>query len=330
MQDELEQFEIVNELVRAYRGGGVSRREFLRRAALLVGGAAMADALLLAAHGAPIPQVAEAAGEIQGTQEPTPAATLAATPTGLEIQVSTITFKSADGDVPGYLAQPTSGGPFPGVVVIQEWWGLDEHIQSVVQRFARLGYVALAPDLYRGKVATEPNDAQRLVIQVQRDKAMQDIQGAVDYLNAQSNVLPHKAGVVGFCFGGGLAMQMSYQGKGVGAVVIFYGAGVKPTDADFQKISVPVLGMYGEKDPAFPADLLKSWQDSFNKYNITNKMIVYKGAAHAFFNDMRDTYVKDAATDAWQQTLTWFQKYLTAEPDGAATAEATMAAAPGQ
>jgi carboxymethylenebutenolidase len=210
--------------------------------------------------------------------------------------------------------------------VIQEWWGVDDHIKNVTERFAKLGYVAIAPDLYRGKVAKEPSDAQRLVMTVQRDTAMKDIQGAVDYLNQQSNVSPHKPGVVGFCFGGGLAMMMSYQGKNIGAVVVFYGAGVKPTDSDFQNVSVPVLGLYGDHDPNFTADEIHGWEAKFMQYGKINQMVIYKGAVHAFFNDTQPSYNKDAATDAWQRTLDWFQKYLAAGAQPAATAAATSAA----
>src|SRR5262249_28503937 len=191
----------VNQLVSEYRNGAVSRRAFLKRAALLLGGAAAANALLLAANGAPIQEVARAAGALQGTAPATPPATMAATEGAMEIQTSMVKFKTASDEAPGYMARPTASGSYPGVVVIQEWWGVDDHIKSVVERFAKIGFVAVAPDLYRGQVAKEPSDAQRLVMTVQMDKALQDIQGAIDYLAQQDFVSPKKAGVIGFCFG---------------------------------------------------------------------------------------------------------------------------------
>ncbi len=254
---------------------------------------------------------------------------MAATPGSLEIQTSMVTFKGGSDATPGYMARPTANGTYPAVVVIQEWWGVDDHIKNVTERFARLGYVALAPDLYRGQVAKEPTDAQRLVMQVQHDTAIKDIQGAADYLIQQPNVSPRKAGVIGFCFGGGLAMSMSYEGKNVGAVVVFYGAGVKPTDADFQNVSAPLLGMYGDKDPNFTTDQINGWAAKFKQYGKVNEMVIYPGAAHAFFNDTRSSYDQPAAQDAWRRTLDWFQKYLVAESGAAATMSATVSATSG-
>lgn len=316
----------VQQLVSDYRAGAISRRKFLTRAVQLLGGAAAANALLLAAAGAPIRDVAAAAGALQGTAAPTPAATKPATDGGLEIQTSMIKFKTRTDEAPGYLARPTAAGTYPGVVVIQEWWGVDDHIKNVTERFAHKGYVALAPDLYRGEVAKEPTDAQRLVMKVQRMQALQDIQGAVDYLDQQDMVLPHKAGVIGFCFGGGLAMMTSYLGKGIGAVVVLYGAGVDPTDDEFQKVSAPVLGLYGDQDPGFTAAKINGWGDKFKQFGKINEMVIYKGAAHAFFNDTRASYNQAAAQDSWIRALAWFQKYLVADTQAAGTMQATMSA----
>ncbi len=325
--------EQVQALVSEYKSGHVSRREFLKRAAQILGGIAAANALLLAANGAPIRQVAEAAHAIEQAATPaaTPAATMAATADSLAIETSMVTFKGNGEDAPGYLARPKVAGNFPSVVVIQEWWGLDDHIKSVTERFAKRGFVALAPDLYRGVVAKEPSDAQRLVMQVQMNQALGDIQGAVDYLVAQDYVLPKKVGVVGFCFGGGIAMMMAYKGKSVGAVVSFYGASANPTDDDLKAVSVPVLGLYGELDQSIPQDRIKHWEATLKQYGKINEMVTYKGAQHAFFNDTRPSYNKDAAEDAWPRTLAWFAKYLTemsAMPEGtmAPTTSATMAA----
>ncbi len=301
----------VEQLVNQYQTGRLSRRVFLRRAALILGGAAAAEALLLAASGSSIPEVAQAAGVLQGTAAPTAAATIAPPPGGLEIDARMVTFQG-NGEAPGYFARPTADGTYPGLVVIQEWWGLDDHIISVTQRFASQGFAALAPDLYRGHIAKEPNDAQHLVMTVQRALALQDIQGATDYLNQQSFVLHNKVGVIGFCFGGGLAMQMALQGKGVGAVASFYGSGVDPSPADVQNAVAPVIGFYGDKDQGFPADKINTWAERFKAAGKIYEPHIYAGAAHAFFNDTRSSYAKEAAQDAWKRTLDWFHKYLTA------------------
>ncbi len=314
----------VQQLVTDFKAGKVTRRQFLQRAALLLGGVASANALLLAANGAPFKQVIIAANQA-ATAEPTAAATMAATMSGTQaadIETSMITFKTATDNAPGYLARPKGAGPFPSVVVIQEWWGLDDHIKSVVNRFAGQGYAALAPDLYRGVVAKEPSDAQRLVMQVQMDQALGDIQGAVNYLIAQDYVAPKKAGVIGFCFGGGLAIMSLYKAQNIGAAVSFYGNATKPTDDDLKAVSAPWLGIYAEKD-SVPEDQIRTWESKLKEFGKTNQMLYYKGAQHAFFNDTRPSYNKEAATDAWAKTLAWFGKYLTA--DSTATPAATMA-----
>jgi len=310
----------VEELVTEYHAGKVSRRDFLQRATVIMGGTSMAGVLLMAADGASISAVARAAGQID--QAATPPATMAVD--GLE--TSTIKFKAGTDEASGYLAKPKGDGPFRAVIVIQEWWGVDDHIKNVVERFAKLGYAAVAPDLYRGEVAKEPSDAQRLNMKVQQPQALADIQGAVDYLVAQKYVKPSKVGVIGFCFGGRIAFNMSYAGKNVGAVAAFYSAGINPTDTDFQNVSAPLIGFYGENDTGIPVARVKEWEAQFKKYNKPNEMNIYKGAAHAFFNDTRPSYNKEAAEDAWKKTLAWFDKYLVDDAGMMATMAATMAA----
>jgi carboxymethylenebutenolidase len=303
---------VVEQLVNEYKSGKVSRRQFLKRATVLLGGAALADALLLAASGAPIHQVAAAAGLLteEATSAATAASTAAATMEAMPIDTQMVEFKAGTDNAPGYLARPKADGKYPAVVVIQEWWGLDDHIKSVTERFAGQGFAALAPDLYRGKVAKEPSEAQKLVMQVQMDQAIKDIQGAVNYLVGQDYVSPKKAGVVGFCYGGGIAMRMSYTGKDIGAVVVFYGAGVDPSDDDLKNVSAPLLGLYGGKDQSIPQDKIKMWEAKLKEFGKTNEMVIYPDAGHAFLNDTRPSYSKEAATDGWARALAWFKKYL--------------------
>ena len=223
---------------------------------------------------------------------------------------SMIEFEANGGTAPGYLAKPQGDGPFPGLVVIQEWWGLDNHIKDVADRFAAEGYVALAPDLYRGQVAEEPDDARRLAMELEIDQALIDIQGAVNYLIAQPFVEPKQAGVVGFCMGGRLAMMMSWRGQNVGAAVVFYGGGLRPTDEQLQAISAPILGIYGEADHGIPVDLVQEWDEKLDEFDKTHEIIVYDDAPHAFFNDERASHRPEAAADAWQRTLEWCSTYL--------------------
>ncbi len=298
----------IHRLVSDFRSGTLSRREFLKRAAILLGGAASANALLLAATGAPIQEVAAAAGALNGQN--TDSRPVLADDT---IETAMVTFDAFGSTAPGYMARPKADGIYPAVVVVQEWWGLDDHIKSVVERFAHQGYAAVAPDLYRGKVAKEPSDAQRLVMSVQMPQALNDIQGAINYLIAQPFVQPKQAGVIGFCFGGGLAMMMSYKGQNVAAVATLYGAGVDPTDADLQNISAPVIGFYGGKDTSVPAPRIAHWYSTLAQLGKPAESHTYPDAMHAFFNDTRPSYNKAAADDAWTRVLAWFKMYVPVE-----------------
>jgi carboxymethylenebutenolidase len=221
-----------------------------------------------------------------------------------------IEFAANGGNAPGYLVRPEGDGPFPSVVVIQEWWGLDDHIKDVAERFAAEGYVALAPDLYRGQVAAEPDDARKLAMELQLDQALVDIQGAVNYLTAQDDVQPKQAGVVGFCMGGRLTMLMSYRGKDVGAAVSFYGSGLQPSDDDLKAISVPLLGIYGEADHGIPVERVQEWDSKLDEFGKTHEIHIYPDAPHAFFNDERDSFRPNAAADAWTRTLEWLNRYI--------------------
>ena len=221
-----------------------------------------------------------------------------------------IQFAANGGDAPGYLARPEGDGPFPGIVVIQEWWGLDAHIKDVAERFAAEGYVALSPDLYRGEVATEPDDARRLAMELELDQALIDIQGAVNYLIAQPDVEPKQAGVIGFCMGGRLTMMMSYRGENVGAAVVFYGGGVQPSDDELRAISAPLLGIYGEADEGIPVDRIQEWDTKLDEFGKTHEIHIYPDAPHAFFNNERPSYRATASADAWARTLAWLNSYL--------------------
>jgi carboxymethylenebutenolidase len=215
-----------------------------------------------------------------------------------------------NGPVPGYLAQPDNAADAMGVVVIQEWWGLNEHIKDVTRRMADEGFTALAPDLYRGVVAAEPDEARKLAMELNRDNAIKDIQGAVDYLKGLDNVSPKKIGIIGFCMGGGLTAWMSYVGKDVGAVAVFYGGGTALSDETAEKVSAAFLGIYGEADAGIPVESIRANEALLNKYNKINEFHIYPDAPHAFFNDTRQSYREEASKDAWKRAIAWFKKYL--------------------
>ncbi|HVU11151.1 MAG TPA: dienelactone hydrolase family protein [Phototrophicaceae bacterium] len=224
------------------------------------------------------------------------------------MQTQMVDFDAAGVMTPGYLARPD--GNAPGVVVIQEWWGLDNHIKGIADRFAQAGFVAIAPDLYHGQVTHEPDEAKKLAMELQYPEAMKDMQGAVDYLLAQPFVSPKKVGIIGFCMGGRLSGMMAYNGHNLSAAVPFYGM-TALSDEDAAKVSVPVLAIYGGQDKGFPPELREGNDQKLTAAGKPHEVVVYPDAPHAFFNDTRPhIYDQTAATDAWKRATDWFKRYL--------------------
>ena len=209
----------------------------------------------------------------------------------------------------GYLATPESGSG-TGVIVLQEWWGLVPHIKDVADRFAQVGYVALAPDLYQGENTTSPDEAGRLMMALNIEQTAGDLQQAVDYLLKHEAVTGDKVGVVGFCMGGQLALLAATVSSNIGAVVDFYG--IHPNvHPDFSKLSAPVLGLFGEQDNFIPLETIESLVTAVQDRGGTIATQVYPNAGHAFFNDTRpDAYNWEAAIAAWDRTLKFFQQHL--------------------
>ncbi len=225
-----------------------------------------------------------------------------------EIVTTSIEYPSNGIIAVGYLARPQDGSG-PGVVVIQEWWGLDAHIRDVTERFAREGYVALAPDLYHGQVTAEPDEARKLAMELDRARAMKEIAGAARYLKSLAGVAPKRVGIVGWCMGGGIAFGVAHATDQFAAAVGFYGR--PPSDEETANINCPVLGLFGEADGGIPPAAAETFRASLAKHNKTHEIHIYPNAPHAFFNDTRPSvYKADAAQDAWQRTLHWFKTYL--------------------
>jgi len=211
---------------------------------------------------------------------------------------------------PGYLAQPGDDQPHPAIVVIQEWWGLVPHIKDVANRFAREGYIALAPDLYHGQAADEPDEARKLAMGLDANRAVQEIAAAARYLKKLDRVAPKAAGVVGWCMGGGLALSAAaHHGDLIGAAVAFYGRPLSAGDA--ARLTVPVLGLYAERDRGIPVEAVRAFEAELTRHGVPHAIHIYPEAEHAFFNDTRPhIYQAGAAQDAWQKTLAWFRQYL--------------------
>jgi carboxymethylenebutenolidase len=217
---------------------------------------------------------------------------------------------SSDGIVvSGYVGQPHMGKG-PGVVVIQEWWGLVPHIKSIVDRFAQAGFLALAPDLYHGKSAKSPNEAEKLMMAMNIDKAEKDLSAAIAYLKEHPGNSSGKVGVVGFCMGGALSLYSASKNRDVDASVVFYG-GHPRVQPDLASLTAPILGLYAEKDGFVTVDVVKNLQNEMKRLGKNFEAHIYPNAEHAFFNDERpEVYNKTAAEDAWKRTLEFFHKYL--------------------
>ncbi|TAK14918.1 MAG: dienelactone hydrolase family protein [Anaerolineae bacterium] len=217
---------------------------------------------------------------------------------------------SCDGErVPGFLAHPVAAGKYPGVIVIQEWWGLVAHIKDVAERLAGEGFVTLAPDLYHGQAAGEPDEARKLAMALDRERAVKECSAAGAHLAFFENVLPKKVGVVGWCMGGGLSLSTAAHNGVIGAAVCFYGRPLERDDA--LRLRVPVLGLYGEEDKGIPLGLIQDFERHLIETKVTHQIVVYPSAPHAFFNDTRpEAYRAEAAEDAWRRTIDWFRQHL--------------------
>lgn len=226
------------------------------------------------------------------------------------VRAEMVEFPSNGSPMPGYLARPEGEGPFPGVIVVQEWWGLDDHIKDVARRFAQEGFAALAPDLYRGKVAAEPNEAQKLMMALDMNKASQELVRAADYLASQPFVNGRGIGAIGFCMGGGLALTLACDSPHVRAAAPFYGANPNPVDK-VQHLRGPVLVVHAEHDGWVNAQVREQLEAALKRYGKQYELRVYPGTQHAFFNDTRpEVYHREAAADAWNRVLTLFRENL--------------------
>jgi carboxymethylenebutenolidase len=209
----------------------------------------------------------------------------------------------------GHLARPDDAASHPAVIVIQEWWGLDAHIKSIADRFAREGFVALAPDLYHGQFATEPDEARKLVMNMNREQAIKDLLGAVKYVRSLPQVAPKKVGCIGFCMGGSMTLALAAATSDVAAAAPFY-AGSQPPARELAKIEAEMFCAFGADDAGIPLENVRKFEAALKSTNRNAVVKVYEGAPHSFFNDTRDSYRPDAAKDAWERSLALFKRVL--------------------
>jgi carboxymethylenebutenolidase len=218
-----------------------------------------------------------------------------------------VTFASNGGTSSGYLAKPANGTG-KGVIVIQEWWGVNDNIKGIADRFAGKGFVALAPDMYHGKVTAEPDEAGKLLMALNIEQAEKDLRGAVAYLSDLTNA---PVGTVGFCMGGALSLFAACKtGDRVGACVDFYG-GHPAVTYDWDSLTAPVLGIWAAHDD-FVNPNVPRFEQALKDRNRDYEFITYPDTQHAFFNDEHPEpqYNPVAAADAWEKTIAFFRDKL--------------------
>jgi carboxymethylenebutenolidase len=233
---------------------------------------------------------------------------------GAEVKGSLVTFKSGGDNVKGYFAQPEGKGPFPAIVVIQEWWGLTDWIKDNAKRLARQGYVTLAPDLYRGKVAKEPETARELMQGLPADRAVRDLKAAVDFLAKRENVDKNRLGSIGWCMGGGYSLQLALHDKRIKACAMCYGRVV--TDPDKLKpLKATVLGIFGEQDRGIPPDQVRKFEKALREAGKEVDRIKEFKAGHGFMRpggkgQKNPAYKEGEAKKAWKDVKSFFAKTL--------------------
>jgi carboxymethylenebutenolidase len=212
-----------------------------------------------------------------------------------------VEFSSNSHSCRGYVA-----GKGPGIVVIQEWWGLVPHIEDIVERFAREGFSAIAPDLYHGATASSPDEAGRMLMELDADRAEKEIAAAGAYLLNRPECTSKKYGVAGFCMGGALAQYTATKESNAGAAVSFYG-GFKKVACDWQNLSAPILLIYAEDDQGVPAAQGRALAKQLEEMGKNVQPVAYPNVNHAFFNDTGRNYNAAAAADAWKRTIDLFR-----------------------
>lgn len=221
-----------------------------------------------------------------------------------------VTYKSGDENVTGMLYQPAGKGPFPAIVVIHEWWGLNDWVKEQASKLADQGYVTLAIDLYRGHVATTPDEAHELMRGVPEDRATKDLLAASSYLRTQKNVKPDKVGAIGWCMGGGYSLDLAINDPKLAAAVINYGHLASEPET-LKKINATILGLFGGKDRGIPVEDVQKFAAELKRQGKTVDITVYPEAGHAFENpNNKQGYRADDAANAWDRTVKFFAQYL--------------------
>nr|WP_294808468.1 dienelactone hydrolase family protein [uncultured Nitrososphaera sp.] len=224
-----------------------------------------------------------------------------------KVETSTVEYYN---NTSGFLAKPAGDGKYPGIVMLHEWWGLNDNIKEMARQMASEGYVVLAADLYKGQVTTASSQAQVLATGVKNNpgEAIKNLQAAVSYLRNSSSV-DGKIGSLGWCFGGDWSLQLALNENKMDATGLYYGQPVTDPKA-LSVIKWPVLGIFGSADQSIPVEKVNAFKQALDKDGIVNEVHVYNGVGHAFANPSGANYAPAETKDAWQKTLAFFDKHL--------------------
>lgn len=222
----------------------------------------------------------------------------------LEIKTASVNYFA---NTTGYVAKPMQDGNFPGVILIHEWWGLNDNIKSMARGLASHGYTVIAVDLYAGQVATTPDGARKLLLTFDEQKGISNIGAAVNLLKQNYNVT--KVSTIGWCFGGSQSLNYALSGNKLDATVIYYGQPVTDT-TKLSLIKWPVLGFFGDKDQSISVDKVREFKSALDTIGVENEIHIYPGLGHAFANPSGASYAPEETKDAWNKTISFLDSHL--------------------
>jgi carboxymethylenebutenolidase len=221
-----------------------------------------------------------------------------------------VKIKSGDESINAYLAVPEKKGKHPAIIVIHEWWGMNDWVAEQADLLSKAGYVALAVDLYRGKVATEPEMAHELSRALPEDRALRDLKAAFEYLRKHTSVHANKIGSIGWCMGGGLSLNLAVNEPRLKACVIYYGR-LMTDENMLKRLNCPVLGNFGDQDRGIPVADVRAFEEKLKKLGKKVEIHIFAGAGHAFANRNNTRgYHADAAKKAWDFTIKFLTRSL--------------------
>ena len=222
---------------------------------------------------------------------------------------SMVQYPSGEETLEAYLVRPAGPGPFPALVVIHEWWGLNDQVKEEARRLADEGYLALAVDLYRGRVTSSSEEAHELLRGLPEDRARRDLRAAFDYLAGRKDVRVDRIGSIGWCMGGGYSLVLAVAEPRLAAAVIYYGR-LMTEESALAQLQAPVLGLFGEEDRGIPVESVHGFEAALKKLGKRAEIHTYAGAGHAFANSTRPSYREAAAGDAWEKTRAFLARHL--------------------